>query len=53
MKKSQKTELRRPVLSMPEANDVLDALGEAISIDDFYGKDGTFQSETKYRAASS
>lgn len=28
--------------SMPEEKEVLDALGEATSIDDFYGKDGIF-----------
>ena len=42
MKKSKKTKLRSPAISMPEAKAVLDSLSEATSIDDFYGKDGIF-----------
>lgn len=38
MKKRTSTKFQ----SMPEEKEVLDALGEATSIDDFYGKDGIF-----------
>ena len=42
MKKTQKSKLGSSGISMPEAKEVIDALGEATSIDDFYGKDGIF-----------